>query len=137
VLAAALWYGVPDGLLDIAAMEPYERFAAWRCCHQLVLDVYGASERWPSHERYGLVAQARRAAFSAAVNIAEGSAKRGPAEFRRFIDISIGSIAEVGYTLRVARDLVYLEPTAWEELERTRSGAAVMTWRLYRSLGHR
>src|SRR6266478_2127237 len=70
-------------------MLAHERLLAWQLCHELVLAVYDATTSFPKHELYGLTSQARRAAFSAAVNIAEGSAKRGSAEFRRFIDISV------------------------------------------------
>jgi four helix bundle protein len=115
-------------------MMPYERFAAWRACHRLALDVYRVTEDWPTRERYGLVAQARRAGFSAAANLAEGSAKRGPAEFRRFADISVGSIAEIAYILRLARDLGYLDQSAWLAIERLREDAGILTWRLYRRL---
>ncbi len=89
-------------------MMPFERLDAWRLCHQLVLAAYEASKAFPDDEKYGLVSQIRRAAFSAAANIAEGSARRGPREFRRFLDISLGSLAEVAYALIVARDLGYL-----------------------------
>ena len=58
-------------------MVPYERFDAWKKCHDLVLAIYTITDAFPADERYGLVSQLRRAAFSAAVNIAEGSAKRG------------------------------------------------------------
>jgi four helix bundle protein len=70
-------------------MLAYERLHAWKLCHELVLAVYGVTASFPKHELYGLTSQARRAAFSAAANIVEGAAKRGSAEFRRFIDISI------------------------------------------------
>ncbi|MGH8622565.1 MAG: four helix bundle protein, partial [Burkholderiales bacterium] len=78
-------------------MAHYEKLLAWKECHALALMVYRATEKFPRHERYGLTAQARRAAFSAAANIAEGSAKRGAAEFRRFLDIALGSISELEY----------------------------------------
>jgi len=55
-------------------MAPYERFAAWRECHALALEVYRATRLFPKDELYGLTSQARRAAFSAAANIVEGSA---------------------------------------------------------------
>src|SRR5690242_21003667 len=99
-------------------MLAHERLQAWKLCHQLVLAVYDATKSFPKHELYGLTSQARRAAFSAAVNIVEGSAKRGPAEFRRYLDISVGSLAEIAYTLRVARDLNLLDEGRWSELER-------------------
>jgi four helix bundle protein len=85
-------------------MVPYERFDAWKVAHQLALQVYTETERWPINERYGLTAQVRRAALSAPTNIAEGSAKRGPRELRRYLDIALGSLSEVSYLLRFSRD---------------------------------
>jgi four helix bundle protein len=85
-------------------MLPYERFDAWKMTHQLALKVYDLTECWPIQERYGLTAQIRRAALSAATNIAEGTAKRGPRELRRYLDISLGSLSEVSYLFRFSRD---------------------------------
>ena len=85
-------------------MMPYERFDSWKLTHKLALAVYQATEEWPINERYGVTAQIRRAALSAPTNIAEGSAKRGPGEFRRYLDIALGSLSEVSYLLRFSRD---------------------------------
>lgn len=115
-------------------MLAYERLHAWKLCHELVLDVYGATASFPRHELYGLTSQARRAAFSAAANLAEGAAKRGPAEFRRFIDISIGSLAELAYILRLARDLQFLSADEWSRIDALRRRAGFVTWRLYRGI---
>jgi len=115
-------------------MIPYERFAAWKLCYQLTLDVYKATTAFPKSELYGLTSQARRAAFSIVANIAEGSAKRGGAEFRRFLDIALGSLSELSVALRLARDLEYLTPEAWHALERLRNHAGVLTWRLYEAV---
>jgi four helix bundle protein len=109
----------------------HERLQAWQLCHQLLLAVYEATKGFPKHELYGLTSQARRAAFSSAVNIVEGSAKRGPREFRRFLDISLGSLAELSYTLRVARDLKLIDDSEWKVLDRLRRQAGMMTWKLY------
>jgi four helix bundle protein len=118
-------------------MMPYEKFEAWKLCHKLVLAVYRASAKFPAAERYGLASQARRAAFSAAANIAEGSAKRGTREFRRYLDISIGSLAELSYTLLVVRDLQYLTSQQYDEVDALRVEAGKATWGLYRSMGKR
>jgi len=115
-------------------MQPYERFEAWKSCHRLTLETYRATGRWPKHEAFGLVSQARRAAASAATNIAEGSAKRGPREFRRYLDIALGSLAELSYLFRLAADLGYLTPAEYETLEALRNNAGRLTWGLYRSL---
>jgi four helix bundle protein len=112
-------------------MAPYERFVAWQLCHQLALMVYRVSKNWPKEERYGITAQARRAAFSAAANIVEGAARRGPGEFRRFLDISGSSLAELGYWVRVARDLEFSEQADRKALERLHRDASRTTWGLY------
>ena len=74
-------------------MAPFERFTAWQHSHRLVVEVYRATGRWPVSERFGLAGQVRRAAVSIPTNIAEGSAKRGSREFRRYLDIALGSLA--------------------------------------------
>jgi four helix bundle protein len=118
-------------------MPPYERLKAWQECDKLVLETYRATKSFPREELYGLTSQTRRAAFSAAANIVEGSAKHGAREYRRFLDIAIGSLAELGYALRVARELDMLSSAHWQTLEDLRRRAGFLTWRLYRSLGNR
>lgn len=115
-------------------MLPYEKFNAWQMAHRLALHVYESTERWPTQERYGLTAQIRRAALSAPTNIAEGSAKRGRREFRRYLDITLGSLSEVSYLLRFSRDRGLLVPADFEVLDDLRNQAGKLTWRLYSSL---
>src|SRR5207248_3148301 len=109
----------------LVRMAPYEKLHAWRECHELALGVYGATKRFPSDERYGLTSQTRRAAFSAAVNIVEGSARRSTKEFRRFLDIALSSLTEVGL----------LPDEEWSALNDRQSRARFLTLQLYRSLG--
>jgi len=116
------------------AVAPYERFQAWQLSYKLVLKVYAATDAFPKHELYGLTSQARRAAFSVVLNIAEGSAKRGDREFRRFLDIAIGSVTELQVALRLARDRGYLPVHDWEALERLRNHAGALTWLLYKAV---
>ena len=113
---------------------PYEKFAAWQVAHTLALEVYQSTDHWPKEERFGLTIQLRRAALSAPTNIAEGAAKRGNREFRRFLDISIGSLSEVSYLLRFSRDRELLTPESWLELETLRNRSGQLIWRLYRSI---
>src|SRR5437660_12911210 len=118
-------------------MSRYERLHAWRECHELALAVYEVSKKFPSDERYGLTSQLRRAAFSAAVNIVEGSARRSSREFRRFLDISLSSLTEVGYALRFARETSLLPDATWAILNDQQSRARFLTWQLYRSVARR
>lgn len=110
---------------------PYEKFEAWRVTHELALEVFKVTERWPSSERYHLTAQTRRAALSAPTNIAEGAAKRGVREFRRYLDISLGSLSELSYLLRFCKDRGILDTETFQALTELRDRAGVLTWRLY------
>ena len=112
----------------------YENLAAWQNCHRLVLSVYEASRTWPTDERYGLTSQVRRAAVSAAANIVEGVSRRGSREFRRFLDISRGSLAELTYLLCLAKELGYLTPGEAAKIEPLREQASKLTWGLYDSM---
>ncbi|HSE28389.1 MAG TPA: four helix bundle protein [Gemmatimonadales bacterium] len=83
-------------------MGHYSELKAWRAAHELAVSVYRLTADWDQRERYGLTAQVRRAAFSVPVNIVEGSRRRGRREFRHFLDVAVGSLAEVEYTLKFA-----------------------------------
>jgi four helix bundle protein len=114
-------------------MMPYERLTAWQAAHELALAIYRATDGFPPSERYGLTSQLRRAAFSVGANIAEGVAKRGNGEFRRFLDIAIGSLSEISYALRLAKDLAILQGEQASRLEASHTTAAKLTWGLYKS----
>ena len=113
---------------------PYEKLHAWRECHELALAVYRGTQSFPSAERFGLTSQIRRAAFSSAVNIVEGSARKGPKEFKRFLDIALSSLTEVGYVLRFAKEVGLLDERVWQDLTERHNRARFLTWRLYRSM---
>ena len=118
-------------------MATHERLKAWQVSHELALAVYAATDSWPKSELFGLSSQARRAVHSVAANIAEGWAKRGRPELCRYLDISLGSLAELSYTLRLARDRKLLTEERWSVLENLRGTAGSLVWRLYRSTRRR
>ena len=118
-------------------MQPYERFEAWQFAHKLNLATHRITVSWPVAERYGLTAQVRRCAFSVVANMVEGSAKRGRREFARFLDISIGSLAELSYAYRFAREVGYLAEEEANELEALRESTARLTHRLYQAVSGR
>ena len=115
-------------------MAPYEKLHAWRECHQLALAVYRVTKRFPVDEQYGLTSQTRRAAFSAAANIVEGSSRKSTKEFRRFLDIALSSLTEVGYALRFASEAGLLPEGDWSALSDQQNRARFLTWRPYKAL---
>jgi four helix bundle protein len=78
---------------------------------------------FPDSERFGLIAQLRRAAVSIASNIAEGYGRNRPGEYIQFLGIAQGSLYELETQLLLARELEFssrLEPviTLAEEVGR-------------------
>jgi four helix bundle protein len=115
-------------------MAIYHRLKASQRSHDLCVAVFRTTRSWPREERFGLTSQARRAAHSVAANIAEGCAKKGRSEFRRYLNISLGSLSELSYTLWLAKDLEILSEEEWRNLDQLHQKAGGMTWLLYKSL---
>lgn len=92
-------------------MFDYRDLAVWRKSRRLVHLVYELTSAYPATERFGLVVQTRRASISVAANLAEGSGRRGSAEFARFVDIATGSAYELECHLLLAHDVGVLEAT--------------------------
>lgn len=82
----------------------------WKEAHALTLEVYAATSAFPSHERFGLTGQLRRAAASVGANIAEGTGRATMKDFANFLHMARGSAHEVMNHLALARDLAYLAP---------------------------
>lgn len=85
----------------------FEKLNVYNEAIAFVTAVYKATADFPKNEQFGLVNQLRRAAVSVVSNICEGSS-RGQVEFRRYLDISRGSIFECVGQLKIALELNYL-----------------------------
>ena len=89
-------------------LQDYTQLLVWQRSHKLVLELYRATQSFPTVERYGLTAQLRRAALSVPTNIAEGSRRTAPKEYAYFLNIAGGSLSETQYLVLVSRDLGYI-----------------------------
>lgn len=87
--------------------KSFEDVDIWKKAHQFVLDVYRLTEQFPKHELFGLTSQLRRAAVSIPANFAEGFRKVTKPDKLRFYGISLSSLEESRYYLRLAKDLRY------------------------------
>lgn len=97
-------------------MQDFKRLKVWDKAHQLTLEIYAASKRFPKDELFGLTSQIRRASSSVAANIAEGSGRRSRKEFMYFLGVAIGSVSEVEYFLILAKDLTYLDQLQYQNI---------------------
>ncbi len=97
-------------------MRDFKNYNIWKLSHQFVLEIYQITKSYPSEERFNLISQLRRAAISIPTNIAEGAGKRTDPDFRRYLDISLGSSLEVEYLLILSKDLQYIDDQLFDKL---------------------
>lgn len=112
----------------------FRKLLVWQKAHQLVLQVYKHTEKFPKNETFGLTSQVRRAIVSVPANIAEGYAAGSKGQFGRYLNIAQGSLAEVEYYLILAQDLTYISPSQYEQTESLRAETGFLLHRLIESL---
>jgi four helix bundle protein len=83
---------------------------------ELAPEIYKLTRRFPSEERFGLTSQMRRAVVSVAANIAEGQGRNHPGEFRQFLGIARGSLAELDTLLITSVNLALLSQSDCDRL---------------------
>lgn len=109
-------------------LRPYEQLFVWQQSHKLCLRVYTITKKFPKEERYALVNQMRRSAYSVPTNIAEGNARRFPKDKSRFFEIALASLEELHYQCRLSFDLQYVNTNEFDELaEMIRSVSFLLT----------
>jgi four helix bundle protein len=82
----------------------------------LVTKVYRLTQSFPDVEKFGLVAQMRRAAVSIPSNIAEGQARHTRKEFIQFVSHSEGSVAELETRVILSVELAYCTLAETDEI---------------------
>ncbi len=83
----------------------YKDLVVWQKGIALAKIVYRLTQTFPAAEKFGLVAQRRRAAVSIPSNIAEGQARHTTGEFIQFISHAEGSVAELDTQLILSIEL--------------------------------
>jgi len=83
----------------------YKDLVVWQKGIALAKLVYQLTKNFPSEEKFGRVAQMRRAAVSIPSNIVEGQARHTTGEFIQFISHAEGSVAELDTQLILSIEL--------------------------------
>jgi four helix bundle protein len=94
----------------------YRDLVVWQDSIKLSKTVYKVIEKFPKYEKYGLADQLRRSVVSVPSNIAEGQARKAPGDFRRFLYIALGSLAEIDTQLVFAQEFGYLHSDDTDEM---------------------
>ena len=88
---AGITCALAHGMSDITS---YRDLIAWQLAMDLADLVYSVTDSFPARERFGLIAQMRKAAVSVPSNIAEGTRHRTSGYISRVI-IALGEHAEL------------------------------------------
>ncbi len=111
----------------------YKRLIAWKLADKLAWEVYLLTDKFPRHEVYGLTSQLRRAVLSVVLNIVEGHSRISKKEFKRFLKISLGSLAEVDYLLRFSLKRKYITEKGFNVVYSLREDCGKVLWKLMKS----
>jgi four helix bundle protein len=91
------------------AIRTYRDLEVFQQSYAAALDVSKLAKRFPPYENLELGRQIRRAARSIPANIVEGWAKRNSTlEFKRYLQMAVGSCDEVKLWLEIGKDEGYI-----------------------------
>ena len=115
--------------------ERWQKLEVWKLSDELAFQVYKATRSFPREEMFGLTSQIRRAALSVPTNIVEGYSRKGDKELARFVNISLGSLAETKYLLYFSNRLGYFKDGEYEDLRNGYNKLGKLLWRFYEAVG--
>jgi four helix bundle protein len=95
----------------------WKKLKVWESAHELALKIYHLTVKFPDSEKYALSNQLRRSAYSVPANIVEGHSRRTTRDYMKFLYQARGSLEELRYFLFLSKDLNYLTPESYDDLE--------------------
>ncbi len=99
-------------------MSGFRELRVWQDAHELTVEIYRITDKFPVIERYRLVDQLCRSIASVPANIAEGTGRYSKKDFAKFLYISRGSLEEAKSFLILACDLGYIDKVQYEKLDK-------------------
>lgn len=82
---------------------------------ELVTKLYSITGTFPDSEKFGLTSQLRRSSVSVPANIAEGFGRNSTGDFKRFLNISMGSLFELQTEFEIAKNLGFISEEVFKE----------------------
>ena len=115
-------------------MKKVEQLDVFKLSHSLTLEIYRLTKSFPDEEKFGLISQMRKAAYSIPMNLMEGAHRLSSKEYRQFIGIARGSTGEIKYQLLLVRDLNYVSENEYSDLTSKYERVSQMLTKLAKSL---
>ncbi|MFV1884676.1 MAG: four helix bundle protein [Balneola sp.] len=92
----------------MGVIKTYRELLIWQKAMELVTEVYFVTNTFPDSERFGLTSQLRRSSVSVPANIAEGFGRNSSGDFKRFLNIAMGSLFELQTEFEIAKNLGFI-----------------------------
>jgi four helix bundle protein len=112
----------------------FRNLDVWKKSIDLSLEVYRLTKKFPKDELFVLTSQMRRCSNSIPSNIAEGSSNRSKLDFKRFLNIALGSSFELETQLLLSFKLGYMADTEYTLLSETLNHIQRMLQNLIKSI---
>jgi len=87
----------------------FRELLIWKRSKILCVNIYKSSSHFPKEEKFGLTNQIRRCAVSVPSNIAEGCGRNTNKQLSHFLNVAMGSSAELETQVLISKDLAFLE----------------------------
>ena len=92
-------------------MRNFKELKIWQKGFEIAVDTYRLIENFHASEKFSLTQQATRAAVSIPSNIAEGSSRTSEKDYKKYIEISLGSSFELETQLLIAKAVNFGDAT--------------------------
>ena len=114
--------------------ERWANLEVWKIADDLAFEIYQTTKQFPREEIYGITSQIRRSALSIPTNLVEGYSRKGDKELSRFVNISLGSLAETKYLLYFSNRLGYIKSTEYKHLRAGYDKLGRLLWKFYEAV---
>ncbi len=100
----------------MSTINSFRDLLVWQKSMSFVTEVYKMTQAFPPSELYGLTNQIRRSSISIPSNIAEGYGRNATGDYKRFLQIAVGSLFELQTQVEIAFNLGYLTNEIFKDM---------------------
>jgi four helix bundle protein len=97
-------------------MRNFKTLEIWKKGMEILKQTYAVTGALPEKEKFGFISQMNRAAISIPSNIAEGASRSTQKDFRRFLEIALGSCFELETQLIAVQELTLVTSESCQNL---------------------
>lgn len=97
-------------------MKNFKALKIWQKGFEIATASFRLVDSFPRQERFGLSSQITRAAVSIPANIAEGGSRTSEKDYKRFLEIALGSVFEIETHLLIAEKACFGSEEARNQL---------------------